>query len=223
MRFHLSENAICVLIGAALMCAPPSLMAQTDKSSEWKPMFDGSSLAGWRETPFTGRGRVRVEDGAIVLGKGYMTGITWTREFPKFNYELRMEAMRVDGSDFFAGITFPVHDSFCSWINGGWGGMVVGLSSLDDMDASENDTSTRRNFEPGRWYGLRLRVTEDRIQTWIDGEAVIDVNIATRVVGLRAGEIELSKPLGIASYSTTARLRNLEYRLISPPPEPGPE
>ena len=52
--------------------------------------------------------------------------------------------------------------------------MVVGLSSLDDMDASENDTSIRRDFESGRWYALRLRVTEDRIQAWIDEEAVID-------------------------------------------------
>jgi hypothetical protein len=124
--------------------------------------------------------------------------------------------MRVDGHDFFAGITFPVYDSFCSWINGGWGGMVVGLSNLDDMDASENDVSIRRSFESGRWYRLRLRVTEDRIQAWIDDEVVIDAYFATRVVGLRPGEIELSKPFGIASYSTTARLRKLEYRLLAP-------
>ena len=48
-----------------------------------------------------------MEDGAIVLGKVDLTGITGTGEFPKFNYELQMEAMRVEGSDFFAGITFP--------------------------------------------------------------------------------------------------------------------
>ena len=178
-------------------------------------MFDGASLKGWRETPFSGHGKVQVENGTIVLGKGYLTGITWTGEFPKFNFEVRMDAMRVDGYDFFAGITFPVHDSFCSWINGGWGGMVVGLSSLDDMDASENDTSIRRDFESGRWYALRLRVTEDRIQAWIDDKAVIDAYIGTRIVGLRPGEIELSAPFGIASYSTVARLRKIEYRQIA--------
>jgi hypothetical protein len=193
-----------------------SLCALEDSVAEWKPLFDGSSLQGWRETPFSGRGKVRVENGTIVLEKGLLTGITRTGTFPKFNYEVRLEAMRVDGYDFFAGITFPVHDSFCSWINGGWGGMVVGLSNLDDMDAAENDISIRRNFESGRWYALRLRVTEDRIQAWIDDEAVIDAYIGTRVVGLRPGEIELSKPLGVASYSTTARLRKLEYRLLAP-------
>ena len=90
----------------------------------------------------------------------FVSGVTWTKPFPKSNYEFRLEAMRVQGSDFFAGITFPVGGAHCSWINGGWGGMVVGLSSLDDMDASENDTGVSRIFESGRWYRLRLRVTE---------------------------------------------------------------
>src|SRR5215467_9356202 len=185
------------------------ISAQAPQPPVWKSMFDGKSLAEWKETPFTAHGKVSVEDGAIVLGSGFLTGVTWTYAFPKSNYEVRLEAMRVSGSDFFAGITFPVHDSHCSWINGGWGGMVVGLSSLDDMDASENDTTTGRTFQTGRWYSLRLRVTDDRIQAWIDNESVIDAYIGDRSVGLRPGEIELSRPFGIASYSTTAKLRKI--------------
>ena len=204
------------LLATGLSAQEPPSSTKTTAAGGWKSMFGGVSLQGWRETPFSGRGKVSVADGAIILGTGAMTGITWTEPFPKFNYEVRMEAMRADGSDFFAGITFPVHDSNCSWINGGWGGMVVGLSSLDTMDASENDTTTTHNFESGRWYALRLRVTYDRIQAWIDDEMVIDANVGNREVGLRFGEIELSRPFGIASYSTTAKLRKLEYRLIPP-------
>jgi Domain of Unknown Function (DUF1080) len=181
-------------------------------AADWKPMFDGKSLQGWRETAFTRHGKVQVSEGSILLGNGVLTGITWAGRFPKVNYEVRLEAMKVDGSDFFAGITFPVRDTYCSWINGGWGGTVVGLSSLDGADASENDTSTSRAFESGRWYALRLRVTDARIQAWIDEELVIDADIGNRDVGLRLGEIELSRPFGIASYSTTARLRKIEYR-----------
>ena len=33
-------------------------------------LFDGKSLQGWKETPFSQHGPVRVEDGAIVLGAG---------------------------------------------------------------------------------------------------------------------------------------------------------
>jgi hypothetical protein len=47
------------------------------------------------------------------------------------NYEIKLEAKKVTGNDFFCGMTFPVGDSFCSFIVGGWGGPVVGLSSID--------------------------------------------------------------------------------------------
>src|SRR4051812_39505076 len=100
--------------------------AQQEKP--WTPLFDGQSLKGWKETAFTGHGTVKVEDGTIVIGKGYMTGVNLSGTFPKANYELRMEAQRVEGNDFFAGITFPAADSHLTWINGGWGGKVVGLS-----------------------------------------------------------------------------------------------
>jgi hypothetical protein len=220
MRSLSLERALRVAILSAVVGVPSSIDAQPPPAV-WKPLFDGTSLKGWRETLFSGHGTVSVADGTIILGNGVLTGITRTDPFPKSNYEIRLEAARVNGDDFFAGITFPVHDSFLSWINGGWGGMVVGISSLDSMDASENDTSIRRSFEMGRWYALRLRVADDRIQAWIDDVQVIDVYIGNREVGLRPGEIELSKPFGIASYSTTAKLRKLEYRLISPSGDAG--
>jgi len=192
-----------------------ALAGQTPAATgEWTPLFDGQSLKGWKETPFRGRGELQVKDGTILIGKGHMTGITWTGEFPKTGYEIRFEAARLDGNDFFAGITFPVKDSFCSWINGGWGGTMVGLSSLDGDDASENDTSTARDFVNGRWYAFRLAVTEGRIRGWIDGVLVIDADITGRRVGLRPGETELCTPLGFATYSTAAGLRKVEYRLL---------
>lgn len=178
----------------------------------WQPMFDGQSLKGWKETDFTGKGTVKVQEGCIVLGKGYMTGVNYTGTLPKANYEVRMEAQRVEGHDFFAGITFPVNDSFLTWINGGWGGNMVGLSSLDGNDASENDTSTSRDFKTGQWYRLWFAVNADRVRAWIDEQLVIDAPLANREVGLRPGEIELSKPFGIATYNTTSKLRKIEWR-----------
>ncbi len=202
-----------VALGTMLLCAAAGPLAAQD----WIPLFDGTSLKGWTETPFKNRGSLAVKDGMIVIGKGRLTGITWTGDFPKTAYEIRFEAARLDGNDFFAGITFPVGDSFCSWINGGWGGTVVGLSSLDGDDASENDTSTVRDFFKGRWYAFRLVVTEKRIQGWIDGSLVIDADIQGRQVGLRPGEIDLSTPLGFATYATEAGLQKLEYRRIRTP------
>ncbi|HWQ54333.1 MAG TPA: DUF1080 domain-containing protein, partial [Bryobacteraceae bacterium] len=156
------------------------------KTGEWQPMFDGKSLEGWRETPFRGRGPVRVEKGIIVLGPGKpLAGINWKGTFPKSNYEVRFEAARLEGGDFFASLTFPVGDSFCTWVTGGWGGDIVGLSSLDGWDASENQTRAYYNFEKGRWYALRLQVTPERISAWIDEKRVIDIGIEGKYVALR--------------------------------------
>jgi hypothetical protein len=213
----LAITAISMILAAAAVRPANSQDAQPPAAGEWRKMFDGKTLDGWKETAFILKGKVTVQDGTIVLGNGAMTGVNYTRPFPTYNYEVRMEAARLDGYDFFAGITFPVGDTFCSWINGGWGGGLVGLSSLDDMDAAENETGIYRKFNRGQWYKLRLRVSEGYIQAWIDDERIISVELAGRAVGLRAGtQIDLSVPFGIASYSTVGAIRNIEYRELPP-------
>lgn len=182
-------------------------------ASDWEPLFDGKSLTGWKVTDFAGKGEVQVKDGTIFLGMGYMTGITRTSPVPRMNYELSLEAMRVEGSDFFCGLTFPVGESVCSLIVGGWGGSLVGLSSLDDLDASSNETTRFINFENRRWYRIRLRVQPGRIQAWIDEDKVVDVDTTGRKISIR-WEMEESKPLGIATWSTAAALRNLRIRKL---------
>jgi hypothetical protein len=158
---------------------------------------------------------VEVVDGRIVLNMGYMTGVTSTREdLPRTNYEIELKAVRLDGNDFFCGLTFPVKESHCSLILGGWGGSVHGLSSIDGMDASENDTTDYRLFEKGEWYHVRVRVLDDRIQAWLDNERIVDQDIVDKDVGIRA-EMELSCPLGIATYSTTGGAKEIRIRKLS--------
>jgi hypothetical protein len=136
------------------------------------------------------------------------TGITWKGDFPRQDYMVTLEAMRQEGNDFFCGMTFPVGKKPCTLIVGGWGGMVVGLSSIDGMDASENETMTLKNFDKGRWYRIILRVTEQTIEAWIDNEKVVDFTIGDSALSIRP-EVELSKPFGIASWRTTAAIRNI--------------
>jgi hypothetical protein len=177
-------------------------------------MFDGRSLKGWKVAPISGHGGVEVSDGIIRLGKGRMTGIAWTGEFPRSGYEVRFEAARLEGKDFFASIVFPVKDSYCAWISGGWDGTVVGLSNLDGNDASENDTSAIRDFVQGRWYAFRLAVTDSRIQAWIDESIVINVDTFERKIELAFDDTDLCTPIGFASYRTVGGLRRIEYRRL---------
>ena len=140
-----------------------------------------------------------------MLGSGYMTGITWTNTPPRKDYEISLEAMRIEGSDFFCGLTFPFGESACSLIVGGWGGSLVGLSSLDYADAANNETTKFMPFENGRWYKIRLRVKSDRITAWVDNKELVNIETTGRKVSIRL-ECEPSLPLGVATWSTTAAI-----------------
>jgi len=201
---------VCLLLLS--ICTPAAYSA----TNEWKSLFDGKTFNGWKVTDFAGHGEVGVEAGQIRIGTGVMlTGASWTNEIPKVDYEVSLEAMKVEGDDFFCGLTFPVGDSSCTLIAGGWGGGVVGLSSIDGMDASENETTKYMKFDKGRWYHIRLRVTREQIQVWIDDEKLVDQSIVDRKISLRPGDIYLSEPFGIATYQTTTALRDIKLRRLA--------
>lgn len=181
-------------------------------------LFDGRTLAGWVPSGFEGERGVRVERdfepgrAAIVIEAGTtLGGITSTlgSRLPRMNYEVAFEAMRVAGGDFFGALTFPVENSACTFVLGGWGGAVVGISSIDGVDASGNETTREMEFADRRWYRVRVRVTPGRIEAWSDEKKVVDLATAGRRLSLRPGDIQKARPLGISSYMTKAALRGI--------------
>ena len=208
-------------LGACRRSSPPAAPNEPNVSRELPPqtetsLFDGKTLGHWEVTDFGGQGDVYVKDGAIYLEVGSdMTGVTWSGPVVKTNYEITLEAMRVSGSDFFCGLTFPVGESFCSLILGGWGGTVCGLSNIDYYDAADNETTQIVSFENGRWYPVRLRVTPNRITAWLDEEEpLVDIDITGRKIDTRV-EVDLSQPLGIATWQTTGAIRNIHLQKLA--------
>ncbi|MBM3475885.1 MAG: DUF1080 domain-containing protein [Armatimonadetes bacterium] len=194
--------------------APTDLGTVAVPIESWEYLWNRRDLTGWAEGDFYGRKEVRVENGRIVISMGNdMTGITWRGDLPRVDYEVTLQAMRVTGDDFFCGLTFPVKEDYCSLILGGWGGSVVGLSSLDWVDASENETSQYIQFTRHQWYRVRVRVTADRISGWLDEKKIIDVATAKHRISIRI-ECEPSKPLGICTWRTTGALRDLRLRRL---------
>lgn len=210
-----------VVVLASFLTAVANGRAFTDALAKdkpaWKKLFDGQSLAGWKSAQFGGEGAVAVREGIIFLEMGNdMTGITYDRDdFPKVDYEVLLEAKKIRGNDFFCTTTFPVGEAHCSLVVGGWGGTVVGLSSIDGRDASENETTKQLSFERDQWYTVRIRVTQDRILAWIDKDQVVNVAIKGKKISIR-GECELSKPFGIATWRTTGAVRDIRVRPLTP-------
>jgi len=57
------------------------------------------------------------------------------------------------------------------------------------------------------------QVKTPHINVWIDGKSAFECDIMGRKVGIRP-EVELSKPLGVATWNTTACLRNIYVRKL---------
>jgi CubicO group peptidase (beta-lactamase class C family) len=185
-----------------------------------RSLFDGHSLAGWRvlnKYDFDRHGKVSVKDGAVILDQGVpATGIAFSGAPPRIDYELSWEAKRIQGSDFFCGLTFPVNENYLSLIVGGWGGGVTGISNLDGMSAVENETTDFRDFVQDRWYRLRLRVTREAVAAWIDDEQIVDVTLKGRKLSIW-WEQEPVRPLGFAAWYTKAAIRNLTLKRLDKP------
>ncbi len=182
----------------------------------WRSIFDGTTLKGWKVPKFGGDGEGKVVDGAISIGMGDgVTGIAYTGELPKINYEFRMQARRMMGNDFFATTTFPYNDDPCSLVVGGWAGAVVGLSCVDYYDAADNITTKYMSFKDKQWYRIRIRVSQQRIEAWIDNEKVVDLATKGRKISIR-DEVDLCRPFGIATWCTEGQLRKLEIRALKP-------
>lgn len=181
-----------------------------------KPLFDGKSLDGWKSSFEEFGGKVHVQDGAIVLEKGKkMTGVTYAKaDFPKTDYEVTLEGKRVDGGDFFCTTTFPVGDSHCSLVVGGWGGQVIGLSSINGSDASENETTGSMEFKADQWYKVRIRVTGPKVEAWIGAEKVVDLERKGKTIATRI-ECEACHPFGVATYDTVGAVRAIQVRALT--------
>jgi len=192
-------------------------MAATVGAAEWKSLFDGKQLGRWKVATrfdFINHGKVEVKDGNLVLAAGRPgTGVCYRGEFPKIDYEVELEAMRVEGDDFFCAMTFPVGERAQSLIVGGWGGPVVGLSCIDDEPAAENETCQYIDFQKKKWYKIRLRVTQPKIEAWIDDKQIVDFEIGDHKLTIWF-EREAMLPLGIATWRTTGTLRNIRLRTL---------
>ena len=227
---HIAMARIALLLLTTLTLPAPHLQAQDkqgnetaktqdkeapEKKSEWVTLFDGKKLQGWEVAKgfdYEEKGKVDVKDGCLIIGTGQpATGVRWTGKFPKTNYEVELEGKRVDGSDFFCGMSFPVGDGALTLILGGWGGWVVGLSCVDGYRAVDNETCTSIEFKNDRWYRIRVKVTKEEVVAYVDDQRICGIATKGRKFTVTS-EMEPCLPFGFATWVTTGALRKIRYR-----------
>ena len=208
---------------------------------KWTPMFEGKTLDGWSVSKLEDDKKAEIQDGCIVLGRDdHATGLKYDKFPPKSNYEIMYQAKRVKGYDFFGTLTFPVKESHCSFVTGGWSGTVIGLSSINGYDASENETTGFYEFKDGQWYQFRVSVSDDRIMVWFypvdkDGKTIevakddpkaeaaakeeiektkVDLVLDNKSISTRL-EVTFYRPLGISTWNTEGHIRDIKYRELT--------
>lgn len=234
IRSILSVLVLGILLGNAAPAAAQAEGKPTDRKSnqvssvgEKKPrpapakLFDGKSLRGWRvvdKFDFAKHGRVQVEDGVIRMDAGApASGIRIDPRmytFPRSNYEVSLEAKRTKGQDFFCGLTFPVGEQYCTLIIGGWGGGTIGLSNVDNAPADENQTTNYVEFKDDQWYAVRLRVSDEKIDVWIEEEHLIELERGDHKFSIW-WEQEPVRPFGFASWYTGAAYRKIRLKSLA--------
>ena len=186
---------------------------------------EGDLLEGpswdWRvfeSTKYLKAGAVKFEDGIMTIAAGEpFSGAALTDPVYSDYYELSLEARRTAGSDIFCGIYFPVGDSHCSVVLGGWGNSLSGLSMLDGLSAAENETAYPQSFGNDKWVKVQLKVLPESLTLMADGETVIHLDREGRELTPYLG-LEMFHPLGFFTYESAAEIRNA--RITRLPPQP---
>ena len=158
---------------------------------------------------------VHAEDGQLIFETGGMgTSIAWTRAFPRADYEVSVEARRLEGNGAFCHMAFRVGATHCFLVVGGMGN-IVALDEVDKLNMHGNETTTRMDFEQERWYTIRLRVTRERVVVWLGDRKVIDLSGAADRLSLPFAWQGLM-PFGVGTWQTKAAMRNIKLRRLRP-------
>jgi len=146
----------------------------------WTSLFDGKSLAGWSAQV---EGEVTVKDGEIqILSKG--NNLWLMHETEMADFDLRVEAMMPDDA-YNSGIGFRCQPGkriagYQCEIDRAKSGMVYAIGSgwvWPKTAAEKTDFATKATgaFDNTKWNKFHIRCLGERIQIWINGKLITDI------------------------------------------------
>lgn len=162
------------------------LNANAGEKDDWMPLFDGKSTAGW-----TPRGEVvsfQAIDNELQIVSKKNVWIVSAIELTDFDVEAEVKLPN-DAKGFNSGLGFrlvgekgkpkgyqcEIDLNLTGGIYGiGMGGWLFPKSAEDKADYKER---TKGLFKPEEWNKVKVRCVGKRMQTWVNGKAVADIEL----------------------------------------------
>ena len=185
---------------------------------EWQPLFDGKTLAGWKQ--LGGKARYRVEDGVIVGSsvRGTPNSFLCTeKNYGDFVLEFEV---KVD-STLNSGVQIRSHslkDYKKGRVHGyqveidpsnrAWSGGIYDEARRGWLDDLKDNEPARKAFKNGQWNLYRIEAIGDSMKTWVNGVAAADLVDSMTLSGFIGLQVHSSK----SEEPLTVRWRNLRIK-----------
>lgn len=220
------KRAALSVLAAALVAVPATVLSK-DQASDWIPLQDGKSLAGWKaaERPESWV----VEDGAFV-SRGDRSHLFYVGKVAKHdfrNFELSLDVMTSPGAN--SGVY--VHTK---WQGPGWPSAGYELQVINSNPPPENQDSYVEHKMTGsiyavrntwvapakddEWFNYRIRVVGKTIQTFVNDKLVAEyaeppsayrpADKAGRLLGSGTFALQAHDPGSVVKY------KNIRVKLL---------
>ncbi|MGZ0170967.1 MAG: 3-keto-disaccharide hydrolase [Planctomycetales bacterium] len=202
----------------ALSISTTTLAAgSANAGDDWKPLFDGKTLNGW--TQKNGTAKYEVADGTIhgtTVEGSPNSFLCSDKEYGNFELEfevkvhnnlnsgcqIRSKTKATDGkkkNEKFGRVYGPQCEIEASGVKGAEAGYIYGEAYGGGWRTPAERLKPHKVMQDGEWNKFRIVANGPRIQTWINGKAIEDLNdeeifkthpkgfIGLQVHGIKAG------------------------------------
>jgi hypothetical protein len=173
---HKTNLMIRKLVVAALLISAPGF------AQEWKPLFNGKNLDGWKQ--LGGKALYKVEGGAIVgttVNNTPNSFLVTTQEYGDFELELDLLLTEPMNSGIqFRSLSKPDYQN--GRVHGyqmeidptdrGWSGGIYDEGRRDWLTFPEANPEAKKAFKMGEWNKYRIEAVGNHIRTFINGVPV---------------------------------------------------
>ncbi len=235
MRRATSPPLICFAM--LFLIFPSRGIAAEGSEREWKSLFDGKTLDGWKV--LEGRGKFFVEDGVIVgETTAGVKGSYLCTEATFDNFILELEFKVDEGLNSGVHIRSDVHQAETTTLylsgklqlvprsyNAGqvfgyqveidtseraWSGGLYEAGRRGWLQTLEYNEPARKAFKQGEWNKFRIQAVQDSVKVWLNGVQAADTRDAWCRSGFIGFQLHGSKDTGKKTRFRDIRIQELD-------------